>query len=501
MLPLRLCVDLALRALRRNRLQTALAMLGMTVGVGAVVTSMALGQGAQAAINDQLRAAGANVIVVTAGNYKVKGEEIGGGVVAHQASLRLDDAHVTLRFANWSRDQPRPQLLLARHPEDDPLAKHNHPTAQQRLGDAMAGLGAAATLTRDDADAIRRQIAGVQYVASGVHESARVVSGARIWFTRLHGSDTELPLIRRGWSFPHGAYFSDRDVRAAAQVMVLGRVASDRLFGEGVSPVGREVRLWNQPFQVIGVLTSKSWAVQPTPGDDQFDAVYVPFTTVHKLLNLTKLNTITVTAASVGDTTRISRDVVKLLRQRHGIGESAPDDFTVRTQAQQALGKGLPPSLARVVTGNMTDVEQVTVDQLSRSLTRANYTMVGLLAGVATVSLLVGGIGIMNLLLLSVTERTREIGLRVALGARASDVQLQFVSEAVVLSVAGGLLGIIVGAVASGGLAQIFRWATVVSPGMVVLSVIVAALVGIAFGVYPARRAARLDPIEALRHE
>jgi putative ABC transport system permease protein len=283
--------------------------------------------------------------------------------------------------------------------------------------------------------------------------------------------------------------------------MVLGRVASDRLFGADVNPVGRDVRLWNQPFKVVGVLTSKSWAVQPAPGDDQFDAVYVPFTTVHKLLNLSKLNTITVTAASVGDTTRISRDLVTLLRKRHGITEQAPDDFTVRTQAQQALGRGLPPSLARVVTGNMTDVEQVTVDQLSRSLTRANWTMVGLLAGVATVSLLVGGIGIMNLLLLSVTERTREIGLRVALGARRQDVLMQFVSEAVVLSVTGGLLGVIVGALASGGLAQVFRWAAIISPGTVVVSVLVAALVGVAFGVYPARRAAGLDPIEALRHE
>jgi putative ABC transport system permease protein len=509
MLPLRLCLDLATRALRRNRLQTALAVLGMTVGVGAVVTSMALGQGAQAAIDEQLRAAGANIVVVTAGNYNVKGDEVGGGVVAHQASARLDDTelypHLRFRFATFDPEHDQPRLLLARHPEDDPLAVHNHPTAKQRLGDVMAGLGAAATLTRDDADAIRREIPGVQYVAAGVHESARVVNGGanggKVWFTRLHGSDTELPLIRRGWSFPHGAYFSDRDVQSAAQVMVLGRVAADHLFGDGVNPVGREVRLWNQRFRVIGVLTSKSWAVQPTAGDDQFDAVYVPFTTVHALLNLTKLNTITVTAASVGDTTRISRDVVKLLRQRHRIGDNAPDDFTVRTQAQQALGKGLPPSLARVVTGNMTEVEQVTVDQLSRSLTRANYTMVGLLAGVATVSLLVGGIGIMNLLLLSVTERTREIGLRIALGARASDVQWQFVSEAVVLSVTGGLLGIVVGALASGGLAQIFRWATVISPGSVVLSVIVAMLVGVVFGVYPARRAAQLDPIEALRHE
>src|SRR5689334_8997210 len=176
--PLRLCLDLATRALRRNRLQTALAMLGMTVGVGAVVTSMALGQGAQAAIDKQLRAAGANIVVVTAGNYSVKGDEVGGGVVAHQASARLDNDASLARFRFATYDPERaleengPRLLLARHPEDDPLAVHNHPTAKQRLGDAMAGLGAAATLTRDDAEAIRRQIPGVQYVAAGVHESA-----------------------------------------------------------------------------------------------------------------------------------------------------------------------------------------------------------------------------------------------------------------------------------------------------------------------------------------
>jgi putative ABC transport system permease protein len=500
MLPLRLCLNLALRALTRNHLQTALAILGMTVGVSAVVTSMALGQGAQAAINDQLRAAGANVIVITAGNYQIKGEEIGGGVVDHQARYDASkDVHIELMATPVIGQEPR--LLFVRHPEDDPMAIHNHPTAKQRLGDAMAGLGAAATLTRDDADAIRREIAGVQYVAAGVHENARVVAGSKQWFTRLHGADTELPQIRCGWAFPHGTYFGDRDVRAASQVMVLGRVAAERLFGTNVNPVGREVRLWNQPFQIVGMLTSKSWAVQPAPGDDQFDAVYVPFTTVHKLLNLSKLNTITVTSASVGDTTRISRAIVALLRKRHGIGENAPDDFTVRTQAQQALGHGLPPTLARVVTGNMTDVEQVTVDQLSRSLNRANWTMVALLAGVATVSLVVGGIGIMNLLLLSVTERTREIGLRIALGARRRDVIMQFVTESVVLSVSGGLLGILCGALASGGLAQIFRWAAIVSPGTVVTSMVVAALVGVAFGVYPARRAAQLDPIEALRHE
>jgi putative ABC transport system permease protein len=486
MLPWRLGLDLAVKALTRNRLQTVLAMLGMTVGVGAVVTSMALGQGAQQAIDDQLRAAGANVILVTAGNYKIKGEDVGGGTADHYS------AGAALREY---------RLLLAAHPEDDPMAIHNHPTAKQRLGDSAAGLGSAATLTRDDAEAIRRDVSGVQLVASGVHENVRVFNGEFQWFTRLHGGDIELPRIRRGWAFLHGGYFSASDVRDTTQVVVVGQVAADKLFGPGVNPIGREVHLWKQPFRVVGVVTSRSWAVQPAAGDDQFDAVYVPFSTIHRLLNLSKLNTITVTTTSVGDTTRVARDIVQLLRRRHGIGEAAPDDFTVRTQAQQTLGRGLPPSLARVVTGNLSGVEQVTIEQLARAMRRANWTMVTLLAGVATVSLVVGGIGIMNILLLSVTERTREIGLRIAVGARRSDVLLQFFSESMVLSLAGGALGIVCGALASGGLAQIFRWAAIISPTSIVAAVIASAVIGVGFGVVPARRAAGLDPIEALRHE
>jgi putative ABC transport system permease protein len=487
MLPIRLCLDLAVKALTRNRLQTALAMLGMTVGVGAVVTSMALGNGAQQAINDQLRAAGANVILVTAGNYQIKGEDVGGGAADHYSA----DASTGAGY----------RLILAMHPEDDPMAVHNHPTAKQRLGDSAAGLGSAATLTRADAEAIQREAPGVQLVASGVHENVRVFNGDFQWFTRLHGGDAELPRIRRGWTFIQGGYFGASDLRDTTQVAVLGKVAADKLFGPGANPVGREVQIWKQPFRVIGVVTSRSWAVQPAAGDDQFDAVYVPFTTIHRLLNLTRLNTITVTTASVGDTTRVAKDIVQLLRRRHGIGEAAADDFTVRTQAQQALGRGLPPSLARVVSGNLSGVEQVTIEQLSRSMQRANWTMVTLLASVATVSLVVGGIGIMNILLLSVTERTREIGLRLAVGARPRDVLLQFVSESMVLSLAGGLLGIVGGALVSGGLAQLFRWAAVISPTSIVVAVVASTVVGMAFGVAPARRAAGLDPIEALRHE
>jgi ABC-type antimicrobial peptide transport system permease subunit len=203
----------------------------------------------------------------------------------------------------------------------------------------------------------------------------------------------------------------------------------------------------------------------------------------------------------VGDTKEVTRAITALLRQRHHIGAAMADDFAVTPVAQQVLGKGLPPDLARAVTGNLASVDQLTVEQLSASLSRTNWIMLALLAGVAAVSLLVGGIGVMNLLLLSVTQRTREVGLRIALGARRGDIALQFLLEAIFLSVIGGLLGILFGVAASGSMERFFHWSAVVSPLAAGLAVLAAALLGIVFGVYPARRAAALDPIEALRHE
>jgi putative ABC transport system permease protein len=493
--------SIAVRALRRHKLQTALTMLGMTIGVAAVLTMIALGTGAEAAIEQQVRAAGMNLIVVTAGNYKLKTEDDLGGVVDHQA--RTDSG-----FGIWdsgfglprARNEDPQIVTVAFHPENDPMEKHDHPTASQRLGDLEAGLGAAATLTSEDADAIRR-LRGVQYVAEGVHQNAHVVAGPKRWFTRLNGADVQLPLIRRAWAFQRGRFFTAREQRNASQVAVLGSIAAQRLFGPG-DPVGQDVKIWNQPFRVVGVVTSTSWVVAPAPGDEQFDAVYVPFTTVHRLLNVSKLNDITITAASTGDVTRVSKDVTELLRARHAIGVSAPDDFTVATQARQALARGgLRPDVARAVVGNVAGLERVTLEQLAKTLERASRTMTALLAGIAGISLLVGGIGIMNIMLLSVTERTREIGVRRAVGARARDVRRQFVAEAVTLSLVGGLVGIFVGLAASTGIAQFLRWSTSVSVSAVALSFGIAALVGIFFGWYPARQAAGLDPIQSLRHE
>ena len=477
--------QLATKTLRRNPLRSALTLVGITIGVAAVVTMAAVGNGARAAIEEQVVAAGMNVITVVAGNYQMKGESGPGGVEDHNGWFEPADDIV----------------LVAAHPEDDPMEKHNHPTARQRLGDAAAGLGAAATLTRSDAAAIRSDVRGVQYVAAGVHESARVASGDRRWFTRLHGTETDLPRIRRSWMFTHGRFFSDRESERGEQVVVLGTVAHTRVFGAGTNPVGREVRIWNQPFRVVGVVASTNWATVGAVGDDQFDAVYVPLAAVHRLLNLTKLNSITITSRSSGETTDVSRRVTALLRQRHDIGDADPDDFVVRTQASVALGKGVSRDVARAITGNAPGLEQLTLEQLSKTLERSNRTMTLLLGSVAGVSLLVGGIGIMNIMLLSVTERTREIGLRIAIGARSRDVLMQFLAEAVTLSLVGGLIGVVVAIAAASGVERVLRWSADVSIVAVVLAVVVAGVVGVFFGLYPARQAARLDPIDALRFE
>ena len=503
-------IDIGFKALTRNRLQTGLTMLGITVGVATVLAMMAVGAGAQRSIEQQVRAAGLNQLTIKAGNWKPKTEDVG-GAVAHQG-----DAGDTMRLPI---DELMPELPGAGdpfygadvlpirfHPEDDPMEKHDHPLAWQRLGDLEAGLGASATLSFADSEAIR-ELEGVQYVACGVHGNARVhyrpgSPDEKRWFTRMHGTDLHLLDIKRTWTLRSGRFFTEQEQDDKAQVMVLGSVVAEKVFGVGVDPVGKDIQLWNQNFRIVGVVTSASWVVRPAAGDDEFDAVYMPYTTTHKLLNLTKLNDITVTAASTGEVSAVAKRITELLRQRHGITVEKADDFTLVTEATRAITTGgLPPNVAAAIAGNVKELERVTLEQLAGTLERASNTMRWLLAAVAAVSLLVGGIGIMNITLLSVTERTKEIGLRMAVGARGRDVTRQFLTEAVAISLAGGFVGVLLGLLASYLISSMLNWATAVSPSSVLIAFGVSAAVGVLFGWYPARRAAELDPIDALRHE
>lgn len=498
----RTAVEVARQSLRRYPMRTVLTLLGLAFGVAALMATIALGRGAQGAIREQVRAAGLNVIQITAGNYRARGERPIGGVEAPTRHGRAipappgasDDERWLAEV--WRRIEP---VALA-HPENDPMEKHDHPTAAERLGDSAAGLGAAATLTRDDADAIA-DLSGVAHVASGIHESVRVFSEDGRWFTRLHGTDVDLVEIRRSFALQHGRFFDGGELRRAERVAVLGSVARDRLFGPDADPTGREITIWNQSFRIIGVVVSTNWMNPGAPGDDEFDAVYTPFTTIHELLNVTNLNTITVTAASSGRVTEVARSITDLLRERHGILDTEADDFTVETQASQVLSKGLHPKVAETLAGNIPNLERTTLRQLAATLERSSSTMSALLLAIAIVSLLVGAIGISNVMLLSVRERVREIGLRMAVGAKTVDVGGQFLAESVLVGAAGGLLGVVLGVAAALVIESRFGLQVELSVLTGLLAFSVALLTGIVAGVSPARRAARLDPIVALGSE
>ena len=397
---------IALKALNRNKMRTILTMLGMIIGVGAVITMVALGTGARTTIEERVKSAGTNMIMVNAGNFS-------------QGGVRM-------------------------------------------------GQGNSTTLTPDDANAIR-QLGGVQYAAAGANTRAQVIAGNQNWSTQIQGTDIDLPNIR-SWPTKYGQFFTAQDVTGAQKVAVLGSVVAGILFGDDVDPTGQIIRVKNQPFKVIGVMASKG---QSSMGQDQDDTIFVPYTTVmKKLQGQTNINNVTVSAVSGDVIDDTAENIRAVLRVRHKIVPGDADDFMVRT-----------------------------LEEMASVQTETTKTMTTLLASIAGVSLLVGGIGIMNIMLVSVTERTREIGLRMAIGARGKDVLLQFLVEAIVISLIGGMIGIGMGFGLSAAVQKFMQWPADISPDAIALAFGFAALTGVFFGFYPARKAASLDPIEALRFE
>jgi putative ABC transport system permease protein len=453
-------IRLAGRALQRNVLRTALTMLGIIIGVGAVVTMVALGNGAQRTVERDVRSAGTNLVHVRAGNYTRGGED----------------------------------------------------------SNIPSGLGAATTLVVDDSIAIARDVPGVKRQSPIVKLRAWTASETRRQYAQIVGGGAAFADIY-GWSFSSGRSFTDNDVAGRAAVAVLGASARDRLFGDSANPVGRTVTIRNRPFRIVGITRSAD--------DDQAESLFVPYTALQDVIGIAHLHGITIEAAQSGDATRIASEVTTLLRRRHtrqidaagaavarlrqagilgnqmpqGSGAATPDDFTVKTQASEALTKGLYTSVAAFVLANMPKLDEVNMQEMASTLQRAGTTMTALLAGIAAISLIVGGIGIMNIMLVSVTERTREIGIRRAVGARARDVRLQFLVEAVTLSMIGGAVGLVGGVVASVLLTWMLEWPTALSASAFGVAFGIAAAVGMFFGFYPAQRASALTPIDALRHE
>jgi putative ABC transport system permease protein len=337
-----------------------------------------------------------------------------------------------------------------------------------RPGAAHGGMGSVQTLTLEDAQAIQDQVPTIAHMTPVVRGRAQVVAGNQNWNTSMEGGNEEYVVVRN-WPIAEGSNISPRDVLLADKVCLLGETVAKTLF-PGDDPVGQVVRVKNLPFRVIGVLSAKG---QGQWGQDQDDIIVAPYTTLQKkLLGITYIHQIMISATSSNAVERTATDVTHLLRQRHRIQNPEEDDFMVRT-----------------------------VEEMAQTRTQMAQTMTGLLMSVASVSLLVGGIGIMNIMLVSVTERTREIGLRMAVGARTRDILSQFLTEAVSLSVLGGLAGIALGVAVSSTLTRVLGWPTLITPGAILAAFAFAAAVGIFFGYYPARKAANLDPIDALRYE
>lgn len=330
------------------------------------------------------------------------------------------------------------------------------------------GWGGAGTLKVEDAEAIRREVPGITAVSEEVVSTTQVAAGNQNWFTRIYGESADYFDIRQ-WHLAEGVPFTPQDVRSANKVCVVGRTTASQIYGNQ-NPLGQILRIKNVPFTITGVLTPKGLSTQ---GVDQDDVVIMPFTSAMKrVTGGTNLRNINVQVGNAEELSAAQQQIVALLRQRHNISEGREDDFTVRNQ-----------------------------EEIAQTATATADVMAGLLGAIAGVSLIVGGIGIMNIMLVSVTERTREIGTRMAVGAHGRDILTQFLIEAISLSSVGGIIGIVAGIAAAKILAAVKNWPSLISPTSILVAFLVSGAVGVFFGFYPARKAARLDPIDALRYE
>lgn len=402
-------VKISFKALMGNKMRSILTMLGIIIGVGAVITMLAVGNGAQEQISAQIASMGSNLLMV------LPGASTSGGV--------------------------------------------------------RMGMGTQLTLTYNDVEGIRKEISSVQAAAPVLNGVAQIVYGNQNWSTGVIGTTPSM-LEVRDWGVASGRPFTEEDVRNASKVALMGVTVVNNLF-RNINPVGQMVRIKNIPFTVIGVLEEKG---QSPNGQDQDDTIYIPVTTAQKKLFGTlfpgMIRIAMVKAKSPEDLPVAEKQIAEYLRQKHHIGPKQEDDFSVR---------------------NLTQMMQA-AEQSTRIMTL-------LLGSVASISLLVGGIGIMNIMLVSVTERTREIGIRMAVGAQTWDIRLQFLIEALCLSLAGGIIGILLGVSGSAAIASLAGWSTTISPIAILIAFSFSGLVGIFFGYYPAYKASLLSPIEALRHE
>src|ERR1043165_7005132 len=399
-------LKIAVRALKKNVMRTSLTMLGIIIGVAAVIAMVSIGNGAKAQIEANIAALGQNTIMVWSGNI--------------------------------------------------------------RRGGVSMGFGSAGTLTKEDMTAIQREVPGVLAVSPEVRTGAQVAAGSQNLSTSILGVSASYPEFRN-WTFASGGPFSEQDVNGQAKVALIGKTTATQLFGES-DPVGQTVRVKNVPFTIVGLLNPKGAGFG---GQDQDDVIMIPWTSaMTRLTGGTTFRNLTLQGARADHLEEITDDLTSLLRQRHRLQDGVDDDFSIRTQTETL-----------------------------ETFTSTAKTMTMLLGSIAGVWLLVGGIGIMNIMLVSVTERTREIGLRMAVGAKSGDILSQFLAEAVTLSLVGGITGICLGVAISRLISVHMGWPVLTSSDAITVAFLFSAAIGIFFGFYPARKAAQLDPIESLRYE